>query len=160
MTSGWRIVKERFAATAFDGEGARLYGGRWNSPGRPVVYLGCTPAIAALEILAHNARLNLLETSYVIVEARVPDDAVLDLGPAGLPEGWNDPADPGAAARVGDAWLDSRASLALRVPSAVLPLEFNLVLNVGHPRMGEVEVGEPLPFRFDPRLLGPQVANG
>jgi RES domain-containing protein len=154
VTSGWRIVKERFAATAFDGEGARLYGGRWNSPGRPVVYLGCTPAIAALEILAHNARLDLLEASYVIVEARVPDDAVMALELTGLPEGWNDPADPGAAARVGDAWLDSGASLALRVPSAVLPLEFNLVLNVRHPRMVEVEVGEAVGFRFDARLGG------
>ncbi len=90
----------------------------------------------------------------MIVEARVPDDAVLDLGPAGLPEGWNDPADPGAAARVGDAWLDSGASLALRVPSAVLPLEFNLVLNAGHPRIGDIEVREARAFRFDPRLGG------
>ncbi len=96
----------------------------------------------------------------MIVEACVPDDAVMILEPTGLPEGWNDPADPGAAARVGDAWLDSGASLALRVPSAVLPLEFNLVLNVRHPRMGEVEVGEPVRFRFDARLLGPQVAGG
>ncbi len=154
MIRAWRIVKARFAATAFDGEGARIYGGRWNSAGRPAVYLGGTPAIAALEVLAHNARPALLEASYVIIEARLPDDAVLDLDVGALPSGWDDPADPSRAAALGDAWLESGASLALRVPSAVLPLERDLVVNVRHPRVVELVVGEPQPFRFDPRLAG------
>ncbi len=152
--TAWRILKARYAATAFDGEGARLYGGRWNSAGRPVVYLGCTPAIAALEVLAHNARPALLEASYVIIEARLPDSAVLDLDAAALPPGWGDAADSRSAAAIGDAWLASGASLALRVPSAVLPLERNLVVNVRHPRYAEMQLGEPRPFRFDPRLAG------
>src|SRR5690606_12132165 len=66
LSSGWLIVKRAFASQAFDGEGARLYGGRWSSPGKPVVYLGGTPAIAALEVLAHNARPGLLSASFAI----------------------------------------------------------------------------------------------
>ena len=154
MIHAWRIVKARLAEGAFDGEGARIYGGRWNSPGRPAVYLGGSPAIAALEVLAHNARPALLEASYVIIEARLPDDALLDLSLEALPPGWDDPADSRRAAALGDAWLESGASLALRVPSAVLPLEHDLVINVRHPRIGELTVGTPRPFRFDPRLAG------
>lgn len=154
MTSGWRIVKRSFAASAFDGEGARRYGGRWNSPGRPVAYLGGTPAIAALEVLAHNARPKLLTTSFVIIEARIPDEEILELDALALVEGWNDPSDTSQAAAVGDAWLASGASLALRVPSAVLPLETNLLLNVAHARFPEIRIGEPRPFTFDPRLAG------
>jgi RES domain-containing protein len=69
-----------------------------------------------------------------------------------LPRGWNNPNDHSLAAAIGDAWLDSGDSLALRVPSAVLPLERNLVVNVQHPLVGEVTTAEPQAFDFDPRL--------
>lgn len=150
--SGWRLVKERFAHVAFDGEGARRYGGRWNSPGRSMVYLGGTPAIAALEVMAHNARTALLLERFVIIEARIPTDLVLDLDPAALPENWNDPADTSRTTAIGDAWLQSRSSVALRVPSAVLPLERNLLLDPLHEAFGEVVIDEPRPFAFDRRL--------
>lgn len=152
FVTGWRIVKRALADRAFTGEGARLYGGRWNSPGRPAVYLGGSPATAALEVLAHNARPSLLSQQFVILEARLPQDAVLDLDVSTLPVGWNDPQDQTLAAAIGDAWLSSAASLALRVPSAVIPLEKNLVVNVAHHRFEELVMGEPQPFGFDPRL--------
>lgn len=154
FVSGWRLVNARFAHAAFDGEGARRFGGRWNSPGRPMVYLGGTPAIAALEVMAHNARTALLAEHFVIIEARIPRALVLDLDPSALPDGWNDPADTGATAALGDAWLASKASVALRVPSAVLPLERNVLLDPLHPASGAVRIGAPHPFRFDPRLAG------
>jgi len=150
--SGWRLVKQRFAHVAFDGEGARRYGGRWNSPGRPMVYLGGAPAIAALEVMAHNARASLLRQHFVIIEARIPVELVLDLDPAALRGNWNDPADTDRTAAIGDAWLRSRSSVALRVPSAVLPLERNLLLNPLHGAFGAVRILEPRPFAFDPRL--------
>jgi RES domain-containing protein len=149
---GWRIVKRSLAEGAFTGEGARLYGGRWNSPGRPVVYLGGSPGIAALEVLAHNARPALLSAKFVIIEVTLPPGSVLNLDATNLPEGWNDPDDHSLAAAIGDAWLDSGDSLALRVPSAVLPLERNLVVNVQHPQFGEVATAVPQAFAFDPRL--------
>lgn len=155
FVSGWRLVKDRFTHVAFDGEGARRYGGRWNSPGRPMVYLGGTPAIAALEVMAHNARTSLLLERFVIIEARTRSDLVLDLDPAALPEHWNDPEDTSATTAIGDAWLQSRSSVALRVPSAVLPLEQNLLLDPLHEAFAAVTIGEPRPFTFDRRLAEP-----
>lgn len=153
MTSAWRLVKEHHAATALDGLGAARYGGRWNSPGRRVAYLGGTPAIAALEILAHNARADLLRSSFVLIEVRVPGELVLDLDLAALPLGWDDPMDRRAAAAIGDRWLEAGDSLALRVPSAVLPLERNVLLSPTHPDFRRLEILEPVRFRFDTRLL-------
>lgn len=149
---GWRIVKRSLAEGAFTGEGARLYGGRWNSPGRSVVYLGGSPGIAALEVLAHNARPELLRAAFVIIEVTLPPGSVLDLNMTELPDGWNDPDDHSRSAAIGDSWLRSGDSLALRVPSAVLPLEQNLVVNVQHPLFGELITAEPQAFDFDPRL--------
>ncbi len=148
----WRLVKRRYLEGAFDGEGARRYGGRWNSPGRAVVYLGGTPAVAALEVMVHNARASLLDEQFVIVPVDVPDELVLDLDTSVLPVGWHDPTDTGAAAAVGDAWLDSAASVALRVPSAVTLLDSNLLLNPAHPDIARVTIGEPRAWRFDERL--------
>lgn len=150
----WRLVKRRYLDGAFDGEGARRYGGRWNSPGRPVVYLGGTPAVAALEVMVHNARATLLDERFVIVPVDVPDELVLDLDTSVLPPGWHDPTDTAAAAAIGDAWLESAASLALRVPSAVTLLDTNLLLNPAHPDMARAVIGEPRTFRFDARLAG------
>lgn len=147
-----RLVKRRHLPTAFDGEGARRYGGRWNSPGRAVVYLGGTPAIAALELMVHNARATLLDEQFVIVPVDVPDELVLDLDTSVLPVGWSDPADTSAAAAIGDAWLDSAASVALRVPSAVTLLDTNLLLNPAHPDIARAVIGEARGFRFDARL--------
>ena len=149
---GWRIIKRALAERAFTGEGARLYGGRWNSPGKPVVYLGGSPGIAALEVLVHNARPALLRTAFVIIEVTLPLGSVLDLDVTDLPDGWNDPNDQSLSAEIGDAWLESRSSLALRVPSAVLPLERNMVVNVQHPLFGDVTTSTPQAFAFDPRL--------
>lgn len=153
MISAWRIVKAPFASTAFDGEGARRYGGRWNSVGRLAVYLGGSPAIAALEVLAHNARPMLLVSSFVIIQVGIPEKCLLALDPAALKPGWNDPHDTTVCTGIGDAWLESGASLALRVPSAVLPLEHNVLVNVLHPDFEKLEVGRPQPFTFDPRLV-------
>lgn len=153
MITAWRIVKAKFTHSAFEGEGARRYGGRWNSPGRPAVYLGGSPAIAALEVLAHNARPALLASSFVIIEVNIPESCVLDLSPSALPPGWNSLHDTTASAAIGDAWLASGASLALRVPSAVLPLEHNLLLNAIHSDFKKLTVAEPQPFAFDPRLI-------
>lgn len=146
------MVKRRLADSAFTGEGARLYGGRWNSPGRALIYLGATPAISALEVLVHNPRPELLTHSFVIIEALLPEDTVLDLDTASLVVGWNDPIDTTTANRIGDEWLGSGASLVLRVPSAVLPLEYNLLVNPAHPRFSDIRVEEQRPFALDRRL--------
>jgi RES domain-containing protein len=143
LIAAWRLCRAPHAA--LDGEGARRFGGRWNSAGRPVVYLSEHPALALLEVLVH---LDLppedLPDDYVMLRVALPDDTP----PAQVaPE---DTADPRAA---GDAWLEGRKSAVLRVPSVLVPQAMNLLCNPLHPAAQAVRIEATLPFRFDPRLL-------
>ncbi len=149
----WRLVRPAHAdpTDAFSGEGARRYGGRWNSPGRALVYVSAHLSLAALESLAHADRRRF-ERDYVAFELMVPHAWVLELRDEDLPADWRDrPASPGARA-VGDAWLEAKASVALSVPSVLVPPERNLLLDPAHPRFDEVWIAPPRPFRFDERL--------
>lgn len=152
MIVAYRITKARHAGHAFDGEGARRAGGRWNRPGLAVVYLGEGVAIATLEVLVHGPRARLLADAFRLIRVGIPEDAALDLPEVSLPTGWADPASHLVSAPIGSQWLQEGASLALRVPSAVVPFERNILLNPAHPDVGRLEIGEPEPFLFDQRL--------
>lgn len=124
------------------GEGARRYGGRWNTPGRAMVYMAEHPALAVLEVRVHlDLPLDLLPDDYVLMEVELPDeppDAVAAM-----------PADPRA---FGDAWLVSGRTAVLRVPSIVVQHASNLLLNPHHPRAADERTIQTTPFHFDPRL--------
>ena len=151
MRTAWRIVKEKHAATAFDGEGARLNGGRWNSKGTRVIYTSGSMALAALELLVH---LNPPVTfRHVIVRVSIPDDLVETLPPVALPESWAKYPAPAATQLIGDRWAREGRSAVLELPSAIIPRESNFLLNPEHPDFGSIEIGEPERFSFDPRLL-------
>ena len=145
----WRLTKARYAQTAFDGEGARLYGGRWNSPGRAVVYLAGSLALAALEILVHVKSQSELE-GYVKIRVEAPEGLTGEI--PSLPENWQQGRAPDETKAIGDRWLGAGETPLLRVPSVVIPEEYNYLLNPQHPRLGELTVGEAEPFSFDPRL--------
>lgn len=117
-----------------------------------MVYTSEHRSLAALETLVHVPRVQLLRDTYVMIEARIPDELVLELDPDDLPPGWHDPEDERAAQAIGDAWLREGASVALRVPSAVLPAESNLLLSAEHPYWERVEIGAAEAFLFDRRL--------
>ena len=151
MAQVWRLVKEKYADSAFSGEGARQGGGRFNSPGRPVVYTSESLALAELEILVHLPTSRLLD-SYVAFRARLPDGAARVLDRASLPSNWRESPVPRSVQAVGDAWLKSESSLALRVPSAVVPAEDNVLINPEHPRFEEVTIDGPLDPDIDDRL--------
>ncbi len=149
----WRLVRPTFgeASQAFSGEGARRYGGRWNGPGRPLVYASLHLSLAALETLAHADRRRF-ERDYVAFTVHVPHALVLELRVEDLPPDWRERPTSAGARAIGDAWLEQRASVALTVPSVLVPQERNLLLDPHHPRFGEVTIGPPQPFRFDERL--------
>jgi RES domain-containing protein len=151
MPVGWRIVKSARAATAFDGEGARLYGGRWNSPGLAVVYTAENVSLAALELLVHLQESALL-ASYSLLPATFPAGLVSALETAALPARWNAYPGPARLRELGDAWLAERRSAVLAVPSAVVPAERNYLLNPAHPDFRKVTLGPPQRFAFDRRL--------
>jgi len=132
-----------------DGEGARLHGGRWNSPGMPVVYTAGSRALAVLELLVWTDP-DTLPAELHLFEIDVPDEAV---AVAELPPDWQRPRHS-ACRELGDAWAASARTLLLSVPSAVIPEEPNHLLNPAHPGMSSVRVVGSRPFAFDPRLLG------
>lgn len=147
----WRIVKRRFAEHALDGEGARLHGGRWNTPGRPVVYTSESRALAVLEVLAGLGSARPL-SAYVLIGLAFDASRVTAVEPEGLPEGWRAAPPPAATRRIGDLWLERAESVALRVPSALVPAESNYLLNPRHPDFDAVRVAGPELLELDPRL--------
>ena len=146
-----RIVQENWATTAMDGEGARRYGGRWNSPGLPAVYLAESRALAALEILVHAPR-EALRLNWIVLDLEIPDDWLETALHSELPENWRARPSSSAAQAYGTEWLRAGRGLALVLPSVVIPEEHSLLLNPLHPRMRELKPGTPQSFSFDPRL--------
>jgi RES domain-containing protein len=142
-----RLAKAAFAA--LDGEGARLFGGRWNSAGRPMIYTAASPSLAVLEVLVHlDLPAELMPDDYRLLTIEIPDESPLEH----LAE---TPADPDSCLATGDDFLARGAALALVVPSVVVPQERNALINVRHVEMGRVRLVTNEPFRFDPRLLDP-----
>lgn len=150
MIRSWRIVSARSAKSAFDGEGARLYGGRWNFPGKPAIYVAGSRALAALETLVHMSPGIAARQKFIRFEVRIPKSLVnqLDKAPSTYP-----PFVGAETQATGTGWLDTANGLALRVPSAVIPEEHNYLLNPAHPQFNEIKIGKPEPFAFDSRLI-------
>lgn len=151
MTVVWRLLTSRFAATAFSGEGARLYGGRWNSKGVPVVYTAGSQSLAVLEMLVQD---DPLRARYIVIPATLPKALKVErLTDEQLPAGWRDIAARDLTQALGDEWLKRGSSAVLAVPSAVIPAETNYLINPLHPAFGKIEIGAPQDFLTDPRLL-------
>lgn len=151
MATGWRIVKSRRARSAFDGEGARLYGGRWNSPGTRIVYVAGSVSLSVLEVLVHLGDAGVL-TSYSLCAVEFDDGLIEPLDRSRLTADWRSYPAPYGLREIGDAWVRGRSSTILEVPGAVVERENNYLINPAHPDFASVNVGEPEPFEFDPRL--------
>jgi len=151
MPTLWRVVKHRHASTAFDGRAAQRFGGRWNSPGWRAVYASATKSLAVLEVLAH---LDVGRPLPRLVAFRfdVDEDSVERLAVSRLPRHWRTARGIAATQRIGDGWLESGRTLALAVPSTIVPEESNYVLNPAHPSFARTRFGRPVPFLLDPRL--------
>ncbi|EGV18601.1 RES family NAD+ phosphorylase [Thiocapsa marina] len=149
----FRLVKERFADNALDGSGAKVYGGRWNRKGHATVYTSDSIALAVLELLVHLHRSEVLNR-YRLVTLDLPDEEILVLDDPGLPEDWRDDPAPVSTAAIGTAWLAGGQSLALSVPSVLIPQQRNLLLNPAHAASGGVFATATLQqFDLDPRLV-------
>ena len=148
----WRIVKTRFAKQAFDGEGARLFGGRWSSQGFGVVYTSATASLAVLEVFANVQRGDLL-TSYQLLSCTFDDSLLTRIEPGDLPANWRQTPAPTSLQEIGDGWLRTAASAALQVPSSIIDHESNYLLNPAHPDFKRVKRSAPEPFVIDLRLI-------
>lgn len=136
----------------WDGTGAAMVGGRWNSPGRPVIYGSLSYACAMLEILVH-ANIGRIPATQAYVVAEVPDSISIERHDAqSLPSGW-DGNDPTIARRFGDQWLQAARSAVLVVPSVVATLEWNAIINPLHASANQIVVSPTQKVIWDQRLF-------
>lgn len=149
----WRIVTGRHPV--WSGEGARLFGQRWNPPGLAAIYTGTSFAVCLVEMLVHANRKSPPSAAR-FVEAVVPDDVSREeLDRLSLP-GWDDPRDTSVAQAFGRAWIESRRSALLFVPAVVTAgHDMNVVVNPDHPDTTRISVGPETAVALDRRFFGP-----
>ncbi len=152
MLTVYRICKTKYAATAFDGEGAYRFGGRWNSRGTRLIYTAGNLSLAALEMLVHLDNDELL-MAYSYVAAQIPADLVMPVASfRALPKDWHASPPSVATQQIGDDWARANASAVLEVPTSIVPLENNYLLNPAHSDFAKITVNAPQRFLFDERL--------
>jgi len=148
----WRICRACFAAEAFTGQGARRFGGRWNSPGVPMVYASPSLALAAIELFVLLEPNQQPDDLAAIAATLPPGEPAQRLDPGSLPQQWwSDDFAPLRA--IGDKWIREKPSLAIEVPSAALRVEWNVLVNPLHPAAAQIKIEEPQAFRFDARMF-------
>ncbi|MCC5941364.1 MAG: RES family NAD+ phosphorylase [Balneolaceae bacterium] len=148
----WRICHKKFIKSAFSGEGARLFGGRFNSEGKAAVYTAGSHSLALLETLVRTKNRDYFQECAVF-KAEIPEHSIYKPGLNELPEGWNDLPHGMKSQQFGDEWLTSGLHLAMRLPSVVVPVEYNVVLNPQHPDFPHIKITETEGIPFDSRLF-------
>lgn len=152
MIRAWRTTRRAHAETAFSGEGARLYGGRWGHRGIPLVYTSATMSLSVLEVLTQVVGYEDLQ-DYVAIPVDFDQAHVEALPNEDLPADWRSLPASEATKALGMAWAVSGRSLVLRVPSVVLPSEANYLINPRHAAFRGMEIGSPQSLGLDPRLF-------
>jgi RES domain-containing protein len=152
MGSAWRIVVQSEASTAFSGEGARRYGGRWNSQNVRVIYNSEHQSTAALEVFVHNKPFNPNE-KYKAFRLEWPDSFTERFPAEKLPANWRVFPPPVEIKEIGDRWVQERRSAVLALPSVISPADTNFLLNPEHRDFKRIRIAPPIDFEFDSRLL-------
>ena len=151
MKTIWRIVTARFADSAFSGEGARLFGGRWNRKGLPMIYTAECRSLALLEMMVQD---DPLRARYLLIPAFVTSDVSLrELEAAELGGDWRALSARDKLQAIGNDWLQERETCILSVASAVVPAERNFLINPLHPDFSKISIGEAEYLETDVRLL-------
>jgi RES domain-containing protein len=152
MPSAWRIVRAARRQSAFTGEGARVYGGRWNSRGTAVVYVSEHESLAALELFVHLTPLSP-NGEYLSFRLQWDDKLTEYFSVKDLPQDWNAEPPTFQTMQIGDEWVRAAKSVALAVPSVLSTSEMNFLLNPKHLDFKKIKISQPVEYRFDSRLL-------
>jgi len=147
----FRICRKPYAA--IDGLGGMYTSGRWHTKGHPIVYAATSAALAALEVLLHVDPLSAPADLRLLTIELPPQISSETIDLASLPKRWSAVPAPRALSRLGNAWLIDLRSAALVVPSAIIPIERNVLLNPRHPDAVHAHIVGSEPFTFDTRLL-------
>ena len=154
MIRAFRLCKTQHTATAFSGEGARLFGGRWNSPGQPMIYTSSSLSLATLEVMVHLEDSETFANLFSWIPVSIPENLVETLDDSSLPPQWLNDETNATSRSIGDVWMKSLRSAVLAVPSVITPGELNFLLNPRHHQFSDLEIGTASQFRPDPRLRG------
>lgn len=148
----FRITTRKWMHTAFDGEGARLVGGRWTSTGRRAVYTASSVSLAILETLTHVDTQSIPD--LVVFRVEVPDELErTQILVEDLPKGWRKVPGPQELMTIGDEWIDAGGTALLMVPSALVPIEMNVVINPQHDDFIKLDISQAFDLPLDKRLL-------
>jgi RES domain-containing protein len=143
----YRITSTRYT-NDLSGEGAKIYGGRWNHVGTPCIYAAATRALALLELTVHvKMHLIPLDLSFVTIE--VPDHSTKIYKPSQLPVDWKSFPHPKTTRDFGTDFLNANKFLIYQLPSVVVEEEMNYIINPGHPDIKMVEVKEVKGYQYD-----------
>ena len=146
----YRITKSIHAAE-ISGNGAALFPGRWNKKGTPVLYSGENKEIALLETIVHAPPM--IVPDYTLLTIKIPDNSLTELKISSLPSNWFNYPAPSILADIGENWLKLGKSLALKLPSCILPSSSIIILNCVHPSFSKVKIIAQSKFYLDPRLI-------
>lgn len=152
-TRVWRICHKKYSNSAFSGEGAKLYGGRFNSEGFAAVYTSGSLSLALLEILVRTNDRAFFE-ACTLFYADIPASGIYEATFGDLPAGWDNIPHGSHSQKFGDNWLKSKTELALKVPSVVVPVEHNYILNPNHPDFNRMKTSSADKLPLDKRLFG------
>ena len=148
----YRLVRKKYP-NPLSGEGAARSGNRWNSKGTALIYCADSRALAMAEVAVHLS-LGLLPKDYEMVELEIPSEVSLgSLTSANLPVGWNSFPHLLQTQRIGDKFVEASESCVLQVPSAVVPGDFNYLLNPAHPDFERIQLKSRVAFPFDSRFF-------
>jgi RES domain-containing protein len=145
----FRLCSTRYASD-LSGEGARLNGGRWNHIGTPCLYTSSSRALAVLEFSV-NVNLARIQRHLSMVRLRIPDD-IQEISISNLPGDWKDSPAPASTRDLGNLLLNAATHPVIKIPSAVIPEEFNYLVNPGHPLLAECKILDVKDFIYDVRI--------
>lgn len=145
----WRICKQKHVDSAFAGIGGLYAPARWTLQGFRVVYTAESLALASLEVFVYTESARIL---LVAIRAFLPKNiAVKEVDVSDLPENWQSMAAYPTLHNIGKQWLQKQETPILKVPSSIIPVEFNYLLNPQHPDL-QFSLEPPLEFKFDQRM--------
>jgi RES domain-containing protein len=155
----YRIVQDKYAHD-LSGNGARLFGARWNNEGRFALYTAESRSLALLETLAHTSIKLLNEKTYHLITIWVPGEAIFTINAEALPAGWNAPIAMESTKMIGEEILKGNDTFLLKVPSVMMVEESNYIINPGHPLFKKVKITRERRVHFDSRVIatpGPDI---
>ena len=145
----WRISHKKYTNIALIGEGYNCGRGRWNSKGTALIYTSATLSLATLETLVYMEIENF-SNIFVSISIKIPDSFYIQqVDESLLPHNWRDTPPTEALASIGDKWFTSQTTVVLKVPSAIIPQEYNYLINPLHPDFEKTSITPPQPFILD-----------